>query len=149
MPTHKDSVKPWFETGDYPTQAQFYQMFDWLRWTDQLIGVGDLTDELINIINNANQRKITLGAGIILWAAAAGTLIEKYLIKDTGAGQAVTVRIGTTVGGNDILDDTVIDTSDSQAGILSSDFYCKAACTIYFTFTAADASTLLINIFKS
>jgi hypothetical protein len=47
----KDNVKPWFETDKYPTQTQFYQKIDWLRWKDELIAEGDLTPALIAKIN--------------------------------------------------------------------------------------------------
>lgn len=67
---YKDDVKPWFETGDFPTQAQFYQKFDWQRWKDELIGVDDLTQELIDLINanaaNRPERKVLLADGEIL-----------------------------------------------------------------------------------
>lgn len=40
---NKDTAKQWFETGDKPTQAQFWQVFDWLRWTDEAIGMDQIT----------------------------------------------------------------------------------------------------------
>ena len=46
---NKDNAKQWFETGDYPTQAQFAQVFEWLRWKDEsvaIIDVAGLTDIL-------------------------------------------------------------------------------------------------------
>ncbi len=48
---YKDTVKQWFQTNDIPTEPQFYQKFDYLRWKDEKIGTGDLTDELLAIIN--------------------------------------------------------------------------------------------------
>lgn len=63
---HIDTVKPWFETGDYPTQAQFHQWMEWLRWTDILISEGDLDAGLvakINAISSAGrpERKVITG----------------------------------------------------------------------------------------
>ena len=51
MPTQRDTVKPWFETGDFPTQSQFWTLFDYLRFKDEKIGLADLTDQLIAILN--------------------------------------------------------------------------------------------------
>lgn len=51
MPTFNEQAKPWFETGDYPTEQQFYQVFDWLRWKDEGIGINDVAN-LQTILNN-------------------------------------------------------------------------------------------------
>lgn len=45
-----DDVKPWFETGDYPTQSQFYTFFGHLRWKDEPLGIDDITN-LTQILN--------------------------------------------------------------------------------------------------
>jgi hypothetical protein len=143
-----DNVKPWFVTGAFPTQAQFWQWMEWLRWKDEKIDTGDLSPALLAIINSY-ARTIALPANVFEWAAPAGTLLEKFLIKDSGAGQAVTVRIGTTPGGNEILDDLAIDTTNPQDGIIGKDYYLKNAATVYFTLTAGSLLTLTVNIYKS
>lgn len=48
---NKDNAKQWFQTGDYPTQEQFYQVFDWVRWKDEGISIADIAN-LQNIINS-------------------------------------------------------------------------------------------------
>lgn len=63
---NKDTVKQWFETGDFPTQTQFYQKFDWQRWKDEKIAADDLTPELlalINAISGRPERKVMLTDG--------------------------------------------------------------------------------------
>lgn len=40
---NKDTAKQWFETGDKPTQTQFWQVFDWLRWNDIAIAIDDIS----------------------------------------------------------------------------------------------------------
>lgn len=63
---YKDNVKPWFQQGDEPDQAQFYQTFDWLRWKDEPIDSADLSPALLAIINSivgvGRPQKLTLGA---------------------------------------------------------------------------------------
>lgn len=44
-----DTAKTWFETKDKPTQAQFAQLFEWLRFKDQPIGIEDI-DGLATIL---------------------------------------------------------------------------------------------------
>ncbi len=63
---HIDIIKPWFLVAKKPTQAQFHQWMDWLRWTDQLIGLTDLTQEVIDMLNvvgssNRPERKEVTG----------------------------------------------------------------------------------------
>lgn len=38
-----DTVKQWFVTGAYPTQAQFWQKFAYLRWKDEPIAIVEVT----------------------------------------------------------------------------------------------------------
>lgn len=148
MPSQRDTVKPWYITGAFPTQAQFWQWMDWIRFKDEKIASSDLTDELIAMFNS-NVRLIALPANVFQWNAPAGTLLEKFLIKDSGAGQNVTVDIGITPGGNEILDSEMINTTNINDGLIVKDYYLKNATTIYFTFTAFSLITLSINIYKS
>jgi hypothetical protein len=51
---NKDIAKQWFETGDKPTQAQFWQIFDWLRWADTAIAMDQITG-----LNTALNSKVS------------------------------------------------------------------------------------------
>ena len=77
----QDSTKPWFETGDYPTQEQFYQMFDWLRWKDEAIAIGDITNltDILNQLSQPIETFITAG-GDFNYTVAAGFLLEKIIL---------------------------------------------------------------------
>ena len=46
----QNDIKPYFETGDFPTQSQFYEAFTKLRWKDELLFIADITD-LTTILN--------------------------------------------------------------------------------------------------
>lgn len=48
-----DDIKPYFQTGDYPTQTQFYEFFSKIRWNDQGIAISSVTN-LQNILNAMN-----------------------------------------------------------------------------------------------
>jgi hypothetical protein len=145
-----DTVKSWFQTGDFPTESQFYQKFSWLRWKDEKIGIPDLADEVIAAINTGGIPVVTLQPGTLQWAAPAGTMLRGFLIKDSAAGQDVTaVRIGTTLGGNEIYEaDATFNTANPDAGIIDLSKYISVATIIYFTISATDLNTISINIYK-
>lgn len=153
---NKDTSKGWFETGDYPTQIQFHQVFDWLRWGDVLIGPDDLTPELLALINSYG-RTVQLPDGTVQYTARAGTLIEKFFLGEqpdtlhVGAVLLYTFRIGLTPGGDELLADTVVDIDDPNSGIIGLDHYCLVETTIYFTSTptVGEPNKPLIKIYKS
>lgn len=59
---YQDTIKPHFQTGDFPTQVQFYQMFDYLRWKDELIDIPDLSPAIITILNSLRPERKTITA---------------------------------------------------------------------------------------
>lgn len=75
---NKDTAKTWFETGDFPTQEQFYQTFDWLRWKDEGIDIADINN-LQGILNslqatiNANLPSSLLTGGVVTIISDDGT----------------------------------------------------------------------------
>lgn len=77
-----DNVKPWFETGDFPTQAQFYQMFEWLRWRDQPLAIADITNltSILNELASPVEAFITTGADF-QYTIPLGFLMEKIVVK--------------------------------------------------------------------
>lgn len=132
---YKDSVKPWFETGDYPTQAQFYQAFDWLRWKDELLAITNITG-LQTILNSvatlANVKslyidQITLNADGT-YAMPKGTIITGIIVD---VASDFTLNIGKTPGGVEIGDALEIGGSDPEAITLMIEAI-RNARTIYF-----------------
>lgn len=55
----KSTVKAWFETGDIPTQAQFYSKFDYLRWKDEKIPITDIEDIEEILDAKADDQRVT------------------------------------------------------------------------------------------
>lgn len=145
---YKDDVKQWFETGDFPTQSQFWQKFDWQRWKDEKITEADLDPALLAAINSY-VRVITLAPGVLQRDVRRDTLLEKFFIQSTVVGAALTVSVGTTPAGTDIWDNEAVDLTDPMNGMLTKDHYCFADETIYFTITGAPAGSITIKIYKS
>lgn len=154
---YKEDIKPYFETGDYPTQTQFYEFLDKIRWKDEKIGSSDLTTELLAIINSFG-RTVVLPITTYSYLAKAGTLIEKFVLSEWPNAHAAgpwvfTIRIGLTPGGNELIENTEVDVADDpNSGILGVDHFCLADTTIYFTVTppiGAVADYGQIKIYKS
>jgi hypothetical protein len=105
--SYRDTVKPWFETGDKPTQAQFYALFDHLRFTDDPIAQADISGLIAALILKASQSSLDdfTGGELLIFVAdnyydiPVGYLLEKFIVvPDAGSD----IKIGTTVGGDEI-----------------------------------------------
>jgi hypothetical protein len=71
-----NTVKQWFQTGDFPTEAQFAQLFDYLRFKDQKVAVADV-DGLVDLINgNEPLIKITATGAAIPQTIPVGYAME-------------------------------------------------------------------------
>lgn len=79
---YKDNSKPWFETGDYPDQSQFYQLFDYLRWKDEPIQINEVEglQTVLNQLSNPVERFITTETQYE-YNLPIGYLLEKIIIE--------------------------------------------------------------------
>lgn len=68
---NKDTAKPWFKTKAYPTQSQFWQLFDWLRWKDDKLLISDV-DGLQQALNNATSNAAAYTVQVFNAGASAG-----------------------------------------------------------------------------
>lgn len=99
-----DTIKSWFETGDKPTQDQFWAWLDSYFHKSETIGYDNLSTEVKNLLNAAGNyfvvaveaTQITLPAG----------MYDKIIILDV-VGTEFT--IGTTDGGDEILETNAIN----------------------------------------
>lgn len=57
----KDTVKEWFKTDLKPSEAQFYNFFNWIRWKDEKIPITDIFN--IADILNAKAEGAVVTAG--------------------------------------------------------------------------------------
>lgn len=82
---NKDTSKQWFETGDYPTQAQFAQVFEWLRWKDEQLAIADVIG-LVGVINSFTDPIVTKESFVIdgtlqkLYTIPAGYLLTHFVV---------------------------------------------------------------------
>lgn len=107
MATSISTLKSYFETGDKPTQAQFYAWLDSFRHKDDKIALTDLSTELQNFLNGVGGKSfVVLAPGAATYQPAAGELIE-IIVFDDDANP--TVKIGTENNGSQIASDLVLE----------------------------------------
>lgn len=143
----KDTVKPWFVTGAYPTQSQFYQWMDSILWTDDAIAIAKITglQTLLNTIITLAQvqalyREVINLISDGIYIMAPGLIITGIVIDSP---VDITLRIGTTLGGNDILDDLAITGGTPEPITLTA--YAKTEKTIYFSGIAASTDIIILK----
>jgi hypothetical protein len=107
--TNRDTVKGYFETGDYPTQAQFWDLFDKLFFKDEFFVASRIR-----------------GTGVGQIDIPEDTWIDKIGIV---GNSAIVVSIGTYPGGNDVLDNQAMNSTQG----FNTDVYFEAAGTLYIT----------------
>lgn len=105
-----DTVKQWFKTGDYPTQAQFYAKFAMLRWKDEKIPAADV-EGLVNVLNTIvsldNVRGMYADSFILegdgTYLLPRGTIITGIIIDPKVDSD---ISIGRTSGGWEHMTET-------------------------------------------
>ena len=109
--TFIEEVSQWFETGDFPTAAQFVSKFNKQRWKDELIQISEV-EELQNQLNALGQpiQKFDVD-GLFSYTIPANYIVEWILIKpstdftailDDGNGNVVDVDV-TALHGEPIV----------------------------------------------
>ncbi len=115
----KDILKTYFETGDYPTQAQFANLIDSLRHVSDKIDESDLTDSLISVINSMG---IGSNPPIITEPGAGTVVIPRNILIDVIVvlhSNDTDFSAGWSEGGEDVVDGFHITSNVSiiQTGI--------------------------------
>lgn len=77
---------------------------------------------------------------------AAGTKIDSIAIEKPASGSR-TVKIGTTPGGDEILEETTVDTSDDYTQTVNR--YTSSGLTLHFTITGGTVSVLVFKSMKA
>jgi hypothetical protein len=141
----RDTIKQFFETGDKPTQAQFYQLFDNIFFKDEGIAIANITG-LVDALNaKADQTsvallytyKVTLNADGT-YVLPIGNLMDKIIITPAGNSN---IKVGTSAGGEEIM--PADDIAASEDRMISCDIIARADKTIYFS-GITSATTILI-----
>lgn len=141
--TARNTIKTWFETGDFPTQEQFWNWLDsfWHKDdklpTSQIDGLdalingkattSDITNlqtQINNIVSGPTSKTLNENSAVTI---PEGKLLQKLVVDPSGDLDAFGVGIGD--GGYDILPAIPVASGDAQVFIL--DLYAKAERTIW------------------
>lgn len=132
-----NTLKAWFETGDKPTQSQFWD------WLDSFFHKGDSIPQsqvsgldvalagLATVESVAALKAITLN-NVTLSSVSqnipAGTIIHKIRVKSTSA---LAYNLGTSAGGGQIVQGQTVDAN--TVDIVTVDFDVENLTTIHFS----------------
>lgn len=130
-----DNAKQWFKRKMKPTEAQFAQTFDWLRWKDQALAIADITSLSTTLQGKLDKSvfdAMISRATIVLEADGsfvipAGYLLEKVLLIPAVAS---VISIGTTEGGEEVF---LAGDVSTDGAVIALNVFTKVAKTIYFT----------------
>lgn len=133
-----NTLKTYFETGDKPTQAHFW---DWLEsfWhKDDSIPIASVSGLSDTLNTYATEADLNAFKAVDLTVLApnttasinipAGSILQKLRVKSTSA---VTFKLGTTVGGGEILDSESLGAN--QVGIYNVDFDSENLTTLHLS----------------
>lgn len=139
----KDNSKAWFQTTFFPTQAQFWQVFDWLRWKDEPVSIAEVTG-LADILNNSfaivTKEKFTVdGTGNFSYTIPAGFVLNSISVLPAADGLAACTNVGGVSG--DIVPSDMVLAATGAYWLLSKQVI--AATTIIIT---AIPNTVLVFI---
>lgn len=141
---NKDTAKQWFERGDKPTQAQFAQVFDWLRWKDEVIIVASDDNKLDKAVFDAFEQglKVDFPTGDGSFILDANYLLEKVIVLPPV--DAPIVSIGDTDGGQEIAPETPV--SALTGGVIEVNVFANGvARTIYLNGIPVNTKIIFIK----
>lgn len=129
---NRDTIKTWFETGDYPTQQQFADAWDSYWHKLEGIPISAITG-LSTVLNSLQPNPPITGVvestGTVL--LPAGKLIEAIVIY--GQSDGGEVLLGTTAGGDEWGSLPIDEADESYSQLLYKRL--ATARTIFFTST--------------
>ena len=150
MPTYRDIAKAYLVTGAKPTQAQFAQIMDSLFFKDEGINMSAVAGLLAALTGKAGKNEfdsfyggelITASADVV-YMQLANYLLEKVIIIP---GADAVMRIGTTNGGQEIMNDTSITVADITSHTQIIDAFTQVDRNIYINGITANSKIIIIK----
>lgn len=131
-----NTIKSWFETGDKPTQGQFWDAFDsFFHKNDsipqsQVVGLETALSGLATVESVAALKAITLVTGLsaVSINIPAGTILHKIRVKSSAG---FTYNLGTSAGGGQIVQGQTVVAN--TVDIATIDFDVENLTTIHFS----------------
>lgn len=131
-----NTIKAWFQTGDKPTQNQFWDWLDSFVHKDDSIAIGNVTGLDDALSGLASQNSVDALTPILIAGSTstqsvvipAGTFLDTIRIKSTSA---MTFSVGLSAGTKEILSDEDVAVNTAQFYDRYYDF--ETATTIHFS----------------
>lgn len=147
MLQNRDTIKQWFQTGDYPTQQQFYD------WIDSCLFSGEVAIADIAGLIEALQAKTDKSAfdsyvqgeriafgGDGFYDIPQGFLLEKAIVLP---GADSTIKIGNTNGAEDVLPE--IPAAAANGEVLVLNLFAKNTRRIYINGLPANSFIIFLK----
>jgi hypothetical protein len=142
---HRDTVKPYFQTHDEPTQTQFYELFDKIRFIDDPIALADiagLISALSGKLNTADyEGQLVAYNAPATYVHSAGILLEKIIPFYGGVGSIFISRIGMGQSEIFLKDDMVGGWNNA----IAVDIFSDADMNIYIDGIPAGSKILFLK----
>jgi hypothetical protein len=141
----RNQLKTYFQTGDFPTQAQFENFLDSYIHKQDGVAMVDVAGLVAALNGKATTAALELVSPKVLAAGAdsyqvpPGTMIFGFLVKN-----AATFGVGTAAGLDDIIPEQAIGANYPCGPLM---LYFDTLTTIYFKGVVAGST--IIKIFKS
>lgn len=150
MPSNRDNVKPWFTTGKKPTQGQFHQLLDAIFFKDEGINMENVANLVTTLTGKAGKTEFDDhvrgeridASGNVVYAQQANFLIEKVIIIP---GVDANVRIGTTNGGEEVMQETAIAVADASTHVQIIDAFAVANRNLYINGITANTKIIILK----
>lgn len=128
-----DTAKTWFETHDYPTQEQFAQTFDWLRWKDERIPINEVQglQDALNALALPLETYVTAGADHNYSIPAGYSLEQVWIVPIADCSPFIT-SFGSVEEGDIVPEDPEAIVTPAKGLMLLLNMFCVAAKTIVF-----------------
>lgn len=131
------TLKTWFETGDKPTQAHFWDWLDSFWHKDDAIPQSSVSGLSSALNGKADAAAVEDLTPVVMSGSSptashsmgGGKILHKVRVK--GDADMTALKVGTTVGGSEILPDEAL--SAGTAAIYTLDFDLESPTTIYFS----------------
>lgn len=143
-----NTLKSWFETGDKPTQAQFWDWLDSFFHKDETIPIDSVAGLSDALNSKANASAVSDLSPVIITGSTStatvdhdgGKIMHKVRVKSTSAMGSF--KIGTTAGGDQIM--AVESVASDTATIYTLDFDLESSGTIHFSGLAGTWSIKIV-----
>lgn len=149
MPITRNQAKQYLQTGDYPTEAQFAAILDALLFSGE-VQMTDIANLIITLQGKVElsdfeafyKGELIEANGNYVYPQLANTLIEKIIIIP---GADALIRIGTTNGGEEVMNETEVTVADKDSRTQVLDAFTDVNRDLYINGITAGSKLIILK----